>query len=85
MLVSQGVDAALAGLVGLLIGSFLNVVIYRLPKMLERQWAAECASLNDKAGADESVRLAADYVRDHLSKLLRQKPEIIEGPIAAHD
>ena len=39
----------------------------------------------DKAGADESVRLAADYVRDRLSKLLRQKPEIIEGPIAAHD
>ena len=40
---------------------------------------------NDKAGADESVRIAADYVRDHLSKLLKQKPEIIEGPIAAHD
>jgi len=47
MLVSQGVDAALAGLLGLLIGSFLNVVIYRLPKMLEQQWAADCASLND--------------------------------------
>lgn len=31
------------GVLGLLIGSFLNVVIYRLPKMLERQWAAECA------------------------------------------
>ncbi|HET7834643.1 MAG TPA: A24 family peptidase [Variovorax sp.] len=45
MLVSQGVDAALAGVLGLMIGSFLNVVIYRLPKMLERQWAAECASL----------------------------------------
>jgi leader peptidase (prepilin peptidase)/N-methyltransferase len=43
MLVSQGVDAALAGVLGLLIGSFLNVVIYRLPKMLETQWAAECA------------------------------------------
>ena len=40
---------------------------------------------NDKAGADESVRLAADYVRDRLSKLLTQKPEIIEGTIAAHD
>ena len=39
----------------------------------------------DKAGADESVRLAADYVRDRLSKLLTQKPEVIEGPIAAHD
>ena len=39
----------------------------------------------DKAGADESVRLATDYVREHLSKLLTQKPEVIEGPIAAHD
>lgn len=36
-------SAALAGVFGLLIGSFLNVVIYRLPKMMERQWAAECA------------------------------------------
>lgn len=40
---------------------------------------------DDKAGADESVRIAADYVRDHLSKLLRQKPEVIEGQIVAHD
>ena len=30
---------------GLLIGSFLNVVIYRLPLMLERDWRAECAEL----------------------------------------
>ena len=30
-------------LVGLLIGSFLNVVIARLPVMMERAWAAECA------------------------------------------
>ena len=40
---------------------------------------------NDKAGAEESGRIAADYVRDRLSKLLTQKPEIIEGPIEAHD
>ena len=40
---------------------------------------------SDKAGAEESVRIAADYVRDRLSKLLRQKPEIIEGAIEAHD
>lgn len=38
-------NAALAGILGLLVGSFLNVVIYRLPKMMERQWAAECAEL----------------------------------------
>ena len=34
------VEAALFGLVGLMIGSFLNVVIHRLPRMMERQWAA---------------------------------------------
>jgi hypothetical protein len=39
----------------------------------------------DKAGADESVRLAADFVRAKMAALLRQKPEIIEGPIKAHD
>lgn len=46
---------------------------------------ASFGMFTDKAGADESVRLAADYVRDRLSKLLNQKPEVIEGPIAAQD
>ncbi len=31
------------GLISLLIGSFLNVVIYRLPVMMEREWKHECA------------------------------------------
>ncbi|MEI7842258.1 MAG: A24 family peptidase [Gallionellaceae bacterium] len=35
----------LAGLIGLLVGSFLNVVIHRLPKMMERDWKAQCAEL----------------------------------------
>jgi leader peptidase (prepilin peptidase)/N-methyltransferase len=33
-------------ILGMVIGSFLNVVIYRLPKMMERGWRAECAELN---------------------------------------
>jgi leader peptidase (prepilin peptidase) / N-methyltransferase len=33
---------ATAGLIGLMIGSFLNVVIYRLPIMMERAWRKEC-------------------------------------------
>ena len=42
-------DAALFGVLGLLIGSFLNVVIHRLPRMMERQWAAECAQFAQSA------------------------------------
>jgi leader peptidase (prepilin peptidase)/N-methyltransferase len=33
---------------GLCIGSFLNVVIHRLPKMLERDWRAQCAELEGR-------------------------------------
>ena len=45
----QAPGAWLVGLLGLLIGSFLNVVIYRLPKMMELQWAEECAGLDGQA------------------------------------
>ena len=33
------------GLVSLCIGSFLNVVIYRLPIMMQREWQTECRVL----------------------------------------
>ncbi len=32
-------------IIGLLLGSFLNVVIYRLPEMLKREWQQQCAEL----------------------------------------
>ena len=35
------------GLFGLVIGSFLNVVIYRLPVMLEREWRSQCDALTE--------------------------------------
>lgn len=37
--------AVAAGLLGLCVGSFLNVVIHRLPKMMEQDWQAQCAEL----------------------------------------
>ncbi len=46
---------ALAAVVGLAIGSFLNVVVHRLPKMQERQWAAECAELTGTAQAPQNA------------------------------
>ncbi len=42
--------AAAAGLLGLVVGSFLNVVIHRLPKMLERQWQQDCAEITSQGG-----------------------------------
>lgn len=36
---------------GLMIGSFLNVVIHRLPIMLERDWSAQCAELRGELPA----------------------------------
>ncbi len=43
--------------IGLCVGSFLNVVIHRLPKMMERAWRAECAELaGTPAGAADEGR-----------------------------
>ena len=54
MVFNAGMDAALlAGVFGLLVGSFLNVVIHRLPRMLERQWAAECADFTGQPAKEE--------------------------------
>ncbi len=35
----------LATIIGLIVGSFLNVVIYRLPEMMKRSWLRQCAEL----------------------------------------
>jgi len=38
-----------AGLVGLAVGSFLNVVAYRVPLMMERAWRAQCKELETQS------------------------------------
>jgi leader peptidase (prepilin peptidase) / N-methyltransferase len=38
-------EAGFAGLFGLLVGSFLNVVIYRLPLIMQREWWADVAGM----------------------------------------
>jgi len=40
--------------VGLCVGSFLNVVIHRLPKMMERAWRSDCAELAGQEAPQEA-------------------------------
>jgi leader peptidase (prepilin peptidase)/N-methyltransferase len=44
---------------GLCVGSFLNVVIHRLPRMMEAQWRAECAALAAGDAAESGGAAAA--------------------------
>ncbi len=51
---------------GLLVGSFLNVVIYRVPVMLEREWQAQCAELAAGAAAAAIATLPSTAPRFNL-------------------
>jgi len=54
ILASPVAIVALALVVGLCIGSFLNVVVHRLPRMMERDWRAQCAELRGESAPDEN-------------------------------
>jgi len=68
---------------GLIVGSFLNVVIHRLPKMLERQWRSECAEL---AGTPSPPAERYDLVkpRSACPKCGHMIPAIENIPLASY-
>ena len=53
MLAEPWFDVLLFGILGLAVGSFLNVVIHRLPQMMERQWQDE---VEQSKGAEPATR-----------------------------
>jgi leader peptidase (prepilin peptidase) / N-methyltransferase len=53
MILDPVVATVAATAVGLCVGSFLNVVIHRLPKILERGWQAQAAELRGEAVAEQ--------------------------------
>lgn len=54
----------LATLLGLFVGSFLNVVIHRLPRMMEREWHAQAAELRGEPAVEaEHFNLATPRSR----------------------
>jgi len=51
----------ITALLGLMVGSFLNVVIHRLPLMMQRDWRSQCAEYLEQPGqapADEAISLS---------------------------
>ncbi|MBL6816101.1 MAG: prepilin peptidase [Pseudomonadales bacterium] len=58
---SPGVLIVASAVLGLLVGSFLNVVVYRFPIMLQRDWKQQCCEyleIEDPKPAEESDPLA---------------------------
>ena len=64
LLADPAAFAAVAGVFGLTVGSFLNVVIHRLPKMMERDWHCQCAELRgEEISPAEPMTLATPRSR----------------------
>jgi leader peptidase (prepilin peptidase)/N-methyltransferase len=55
LLTSPAASVAIAALMGLLVGSFLNVVIHRVPIMLEREWARQAAEMRGETPPEQAV------------------------------
>ncbi|MBO9689278.1 MAG: prepilin peptidase [Mitsuaria chitosanitabida] len=69
------------GLIGLCIGSFLNVVIYRLPVIMQREWLGEYAEqlqnedeLREFGGLDEARSVQVAQAAKVLDESLQQLP-----------
>lgn len=50
-----GLFIAMISILGLMVGSFLNVVIFRLPEMMRRSWSEQCAELRGEAFEKQST------------------------------
>lgn len=78
-LIDPAVFIAAMAVLGLLIGSFLNVVIHRLPVMMERAWKSECRELLGCTGEASSGSPRFDLV------MPRSRCPACDQPIAAFD
>lgn len=69
--------------VGLCVGSFLNVVIYRLPKIMQRDWELQCAELRgDQPPEHEPFNLALP--RSHCPACAQPISALQNIPLASY-
>ena len=74
--------AIACGILGLIVGSFLNVVIYRLPIMMERDWKQQCEEF---LANDEDAALTQQSNERFDLLLPRSRCSSCQHPIAAWD
>lgn len=75
------ISVPVAVVIGLIIGSFLNVVIARLPVMMEREWRSECRELL----AEEGASGAADDAERFTLVSPRSRCPRCRSPVRATD
>ena len=76
--------AAIAALLGLCVGSFLNVVIHRLPKMMEQEWQAQCAELRGEATSTAAEPLSLAKPRSRCPNCGHQISAIENIPLISY-
>ncbi|MEU7697544.1 hypothetical protein [Streptomyces sp. NPDC039028] len=65
-------------------------LVRRVPGFVAYYWVdagdgvmVSTSVFEDRAGAEESVRAAADFVRENLAPLLPHAPQVTAGPVVA--
>ena len=73
-----------AGVLGLIVGSFLNVVIHRLPQMMEREWRVQCAELNGAPQTIAPARFDLLHPPSHCPQCLRHVRPLENIPLLSY-
>ena len=72
-------------LLSLLIGSFLNVIIYRLPIMMEQEWRAQCEELGATPATDiPAGRFDILFPRSHCTSCGAQITALQNIPVFSY-
>lgn len=58
----------IVSLLGLIVGSFLNVVIHRLPKIMDREWRSQCLSFLEMETQQEQESYSLSRPSSHCPK-----------------
>ena len=76
--------AVAAGLLGLCVGSVVNVVIHRLPKMMEQDWQAQCAELRGESPPDQGEALSLAKPRSRCPNCGHQITALENIPLVSY-